>query len=395
MEALSFDNILGEQDIENLFTDPEETSATEDAEDSGKEKPEETKSTETNKTTEVDPESLFEDDDDEEQPESVGSGKETEGKEKGDATTGEDSGTSLNDNFYSSIANALAVDGIFPNLDEETIKKATDAESFSDLIEAEVNARFDEKQQRISQALENGVEPSDIKKYENTLSYLSTVSDNQLAEEGEKGEELRRRIIYQDFLNKGYSPDKAQKFTERTIDAGTDIEDAREALQSNREFFQKQYNKLLEEAQREADKERAEREKQAEKLKKSLLEDKNLMGDMELSKEVRKKVFDNIYKPIYKDPETGQYMTALQKFEAEHHEDFLKYVGLFMTLTDGFKDFKSFAKAEVRKEMKKGLRELEQTLNNTKRSSDGSLKMVTGTVDDPDSYLGKGFKFDL
>ena len=57
------------------------------------------------------------------------------------------------------------MDGIFPNLDDETVKKAVDAESFSDLIEAEINARFDEKQQRISKALENGVEPTDIRKY--------------------------------------------------------------------------------------------------------------------------------------------------------------------------------------------------------------------------------------
>ena len=125
------------------------------------------------------------------------------------------------------------------------------------------------------------------------------------------------------------------------------------------------------------------------------MEDKQLMGDMEISKDVRKKVFDTISRPVYKDPETGEYLTALQKYEMENHADFLKYVGLFMTLTNGFTDFKSFAKAEVKKEMRKGLRELEQTLNNTKRSSDGSLKMVTSATEDPDSYLGAGFKFDL
>ena len=396
MDSLSFDNILGEQDIENLFVSSEEPSATEEVEDTGKKEPENIENSETDKTTEVDPDSLF--DEEEEQPESVGSGKKTEEakKEKEDATPDEDSGTSLNnENFYSSIANALAVDGIFPNLDEEAVKKVTDAESLSEAIESEINARLDEKQQRISKALENGVEPSDIRKYENTISYLSTLTDAQLAEEGDKGEELRRRIIYQDFLNKGYSPDKAQKFTERTIDAGTDVEDAKEALLSNKEFFEKQYNKLLKEAQDEADEERANRQKQADQLKKSLLEDKQLMGDMEISQELRKKVFDNISKPIYKNPETGEYLTALQKYEAEHHADFIKYAGLLFTLTDGFKDFKSFAKAEVKKEMKKGLRELEQTLNSTRRSSDGSLKMVSGAVEDPDSYLGTGFKFAL
>ena len=341
------------------------------------------------KTTEVSPESLFE----EEQPESVGSEKK-EDKGKGGAATDEGKDTSPN-NFYSSIANALAVDGIFPNLDDETIKKAKDAESFSDLIEAEINARLDERQQRISKALEDGVEPSDIKKYEGALQYLNGISDAQLLEEGERGEELRRRIIYQDYLNKAFSPEKAQKMTERSIDSGTDLEDAKEALQSNKEYFQNTYNKLLRDAEAEAQEAKAERQKQSDSLKKSIMEDKQLLGGMELSNDVRRKVFDNLSRPIYKDPETGEYLTALQKYQAENPADFLKYVSLFMTLTDGFKDFKSFTKAEVKKEMKKGLRELEQTLNNTRRTSDGSLNPVAGgKKDDAESYFS-GLTFDL
>jgi hypothetical protein len=391
MEVLSFDNILGEQDIENLFESQEEA-----PDDTGEKAAEETaaveESNETNKTTEVDPESLFEGD--EEKPESVGSEKK-EVQGAGDATTGEDSGTSPNANFYSSIANALAVDGIFPNLDEETIKKANDAESFSDLIEAEINARLDEKQQRISKALENGVEPTDIRRYETVLNNLSRITDAAIAEESEKGEQLRRDIIYQDFINRGYKPEVAQKRTERIIDGGTDIEDAKEALQSNRDFFQSKYDELLEDARVEADKVRAERQRQEAKLKKDIMEDKQLMGGMTISNDVRKKVYENISKPVYKDPETGQYLTALQKYEAEHHGDFLKFASLFYTLTDGFKDFKSFAKAEVKKEMKKGLRDLEQTLSNTRRASDGSLRMVTSVKDDKDSYFGSGMRLDL
>jgi hypothetical protein len=271
----------------------------------------------------------------------------------------------------------------------------TDAETLSDAIEAEVNARLDEKGKRISRALENGVEPNQIRQYEGTLDFLNKVTDAQLTDESESGEQLRQRIIYQDFINKGYKPEKAQKLTQRAIDNGTDVEDAKEALQSNKEYFQEQYDDVLKQAQKDAEKAKEDRRKQEEKLKKSLLEDKNLMGDMEISKDIRKKVFDNISRPIYKDPETGQYLTAIQKFETEHPGEFLKFAGLFFTLTDGFKDFKSFAKAEVRKEMKKGLRELEQTLQNTRRSSDGSLNLVGSRKSDPESFLEGGFKLAL
>ena len=396
MEALSFDNILGEQEIETLFTDPEDNEVPEEPTKNEEEEEVETpdsdpkKQKEKDNTTEdVDPENLFED----KAPESVGSGKDNEGKE-GTAPDNDADGTSPN-NFYSSIANACAVDGIFPNLDDETIKKTVDAESFSNLIEAEINARFDEKQKRISQALENGVEPTDIKKYESTLNYINTITDAAIAEESEKGEQLRYNLIYQDFINKGMTPDKAKKFADRTVDAGTDVEDAKEALLSNKEFFSNAYNKMLQDAQQKADEDKAEREKNAKELEKSLMKDKQLFGDMEISNDIRKKAFDSVSKPVYKDPETGDYMTAIQKYESEHRAEFLKYTGLIFAMTNGFKDFDSFAKGKVKKEVKKGLRELEQTLNNTRRNNDGSLRMVTNQKDDPNSFISKGMKLDL
>jgi hypothetical protein len=116
---------------------------------------------------------------------------------------------------------------------------------------------------------------------------------------------------------------------------------------------------------------------------------------MELSNDVRKKAFDAISKPVYKDPETGQYLTALQKYEMEHRADFLKYAGLLYTITDGFKDFESFTKGKVKKEVRKGLRELEKTLNSTRRSSDGGLRLVTSSREDPESYISKGIKLDF
>ena len=396
MEGLSFDNILGEQEIETLFTDPEDNEVPEEPTKNEEKEEVETpdsdpeKQKEKDNTTEdVDPENLFED----KAPESVGSGKDNEGKE-GTAPDNDADGTSPN-NFYSSIANACAVDGIFPNLDDETIKKAVDAESFSNLIEAEITARFDEKQKRISQALENGVEPTDIKKYESTLNYINTITDAAIAEESEKGEQLRYNLIYQDFINKGMTPDKAKKFADRTVDAGTDVEDAKEALLSNKEFFSNAYNKMLQDAQQKADEEKAEREKNAKELEKSLMKDKQLFGDMEISNDIRKKAFDSVSKPVYKDPETGDYMTAIQKYESEHRAEFLKYTGLIFAMTNGFKDFDSFAKGKVKKEVKKGLRELEQTLNNTRRNNDGSLRMVTNQKDDPNSFISKGMKLDL
>ena len=394
MEGVSFDNILGEQEIENLFMEPEEPTPGEQEVETREDKSGDENDDVQNKTTEtVDPEDLFEEE--EKQPESVGSEKNKEEKEKEGSTDDTGGGTSPNENFYSSIANAMAEDGIFPNLDSETINKADSAEALSDLIEKEVNARLDEKQQRVSKALENGVEPDEIRMYEVTLNNINSIKDADLTAENERGEQLRYNVIFQDFLNKGYSKERADKLTKRSIDAGTDIEDAKEALQSNKEFFQSKYDKLLQDAEKEAEQAKADRQKQAAKLKDSLLKDKGLMGDLEINKEMRQKAFDCISKPIYKNPETGEYMTAVQKYEQEHPVEFIKYVGLVMALTNDFKDWDSFVKGKVKKETSKGLRDLEQKLRGNKLNSDGSMRLVTSVKDDPESYIGRGFKLDI
>ena len=391
MEELSFDNIFGENEINNLFM--EETTENDgddkDTESSVDENPDE--NDETDKTTEVDPEDLFDKTD--EKPESVGSGKKEEVQEQEDSSTDDSGGTSPT-NFYSSIANAVAEDGVFPNLDDETVKKAVDAESFSKLFDLEVEARLDDVQLRIKRALDNGVDASDIRKYEGALSYLSKLNDQQITAENEQAEQLRYNLIYQDFINKGMSPERADKLTKRSINAGTDIEDAKEALQNNRDYFQEKYNDLLETAQKDAEEAKIARQKEADKLRDSLLKDKTLLGDLDISTDMRRKVFDSISKPVYKDPESGAYLTSIQKYEQEHRADFLKYVGLFFTLTDGFKDFDRLFKSKVQKEVKKGLSRLEHTLNNTNRNSDGTLRYRTSVKDDPESYIGS-FKLDL
>lgn len=381
MEELDLSNILSPEEMDNLFD--EEGSNTQET------PPEPTEDDKkNNETTEVqvDAEDLFE-------SESVGSGKEDkQGKED---TTPDGSGTSPKTNFYSSIASALKEDGIFQNLDNDKAKEIKDAESFAQAIRDEVSAQFDERQKRIDEALNAGIEPSEVQKYERTLNYLDSIKDENISDESEQGEQLRRQLIYNDFINRGYSKERAQREVKKSFDAGTDIEDAKESLKSNKEFFKSSYDSIVEEAKKEEEKEIEERKKDAETLKKNILEEEKVFGELQIDKATRQKVFDNVSKPVYKDPETGELFTALQKYEMDNRLDFLKNVGLIYTLTDGFKNLDGLIKGKVKKEVRKGLRELETTINNTARTSDGNLKFATGVDEDPESYVGKGWHLDV
>ena len=391
-EELILDNILGEEEIENLFVDDEvqdtspEDEVTPDQEDGKEDKKNKEKDEETTEVIDVD--NLFTD-----EPESVGSGKDnTKGKE--DTSSREDS-TSPQKTIYSSIAKALKEEGIFPDLDDEVLSKVKEPEDFRDLVEQQIKAGLEERQKRIDDALNYGIEPTEIKRYENTLNFLDSVKEENITDESDKGEELRKNLIFQDFINRGYSRERATREVQKSFNAGTDIEDAKEALKSNTEYFKGKYDDLIEDAKLEAQKEEENRKEQANKLKESILNEKNILGDLSIDKPTRQKIYDNISKPIYKDPETGEYYTAIQKYEKDNRVDFLKYLGLIFTLTDGFKSLDGLVKGKVKKEVKNGLRDLEHAINNTARNSDGNLKFVSGVDEDPESFIGKGWKIDV
>lgn len=387
MEELSFDSILTGDQINSLFSDetiqetPQEDKETKEE----KETPEEKKETEEIEATEVNPDRLFG------EPESVGSEEET--KEKKDTTS---KGSDTSSNFYSSIANALVEDGILQNLDEESLAKISTPEDFAEAISNEIKSQLDERQRRVNEALDLGMEPTEVQKYERFISILDGVTEDRLTAENEEGENLRKNLIYQDYLNKGFSKEKALKMVDRSIKAGTDIDDAREALQGNKEFYKSQYDSMLEKARKADEEEKKKLKKQADELKTSILDEEKAFGEVTLDKATRQRVYDSICKPVFTDPDTGDRLTAIQKYELEHRTEFLKNVGLLFVLTDGFKDINRLVKDKVKKETKKSLRNLEHTLSGRGNSiNGGNLSFANNSGDTDPESLFKGWKLSV
>ena len=375
-----------EVDVENLFSDDggeEETQVTPPA-------PKEKEEKEIEKTTEeeeISPDDLFDN------PESVGSGKDNQEEEE-DTQSEKDKGTSPKTNFYSSIASALKEEGIFPDLDDDTLNGIKTPEDFAEAVEKTVQARLDERQKRIDAALQADVEPDEVKRYEQTLANLDAIKEEYITDETEKGERLRKNLIYQDFRNRGYSEARAKREVEKSFNAGTDIEDAKEALESNREYFSTQYQDLIKEAQEEAKEGQRKIKEEAAQLKKSMLDDKEVFTGITLDKTTRQKAFENITKPVFKT-EDGEYLTAIQKYEMDNPVEFRKYLSVLFTMTDGFKNIDGLVKGKVKKEVKQSLRELEHKLSSTGRNSSGNPRYVGGVEEDTESYIGKGWDLDV
>lgn len=368
------------EDLElNIFDEDVETQEQEIIENN--DNPENKENKENNKTTDVDPESIFNDDEDSSQE---GVSSDEDSKNKGDSTS-QKSGSSPK-NTYSSIAAALKEDGVLLNLEDDDVNNINTPDDFAEAIEKEVTKRLDDSQRRMKEALDYGVQPEEVTQYERTINYLNTLDEDIISSEDEQGETLRRQLIFQDYVNRGFSQERAKKEMEKSFSAGTDVEDAKEALESNKEFFIDSYNKTIQEAKKESENEKKLIQKQAEDLKKAILNTEKPYEGISLSKDRRQKIYDSITKVVDRTAD-GRGLNAIQKYEQENPIEYKQKLATLFELTDGFKNLDVLISGKANKQTRKSLRELDHVLRNTPTYADGRLKLANGSEDE-EAYQG-------
>lgn len=360
MEELSMENILHEEDVQNLFLN-----------DSSEENSEENQEEDLFNTEEENKEVVPQEPNEQEMPPLSQEGQSP-------------------NNFYSSIAHALREDGILSVLQEGV--EINSPEEFANLMREQVKTMYDESQNRISEALELGISPDVIREHEKALSVLNSIDETSLSDEGEKGVNIRKNLIYQDYINRGLSQERALREVEKSFKSGTDIDDAKEALNSNIEFYTQSYNNTLEERKREKEEQEAYNEKLFSDIDNNISQSRNILGGIEVPESYRNRAREVLFRQSYKDKETGEYLTELQAYQKHNYPEFLKNVAILYALTDGFKNTGNLIKGKVNKEVRSSIANLENTINNTSRDTGGNIRFSSGV--DPESSLGT-FTLDI
>lgn len=311
--------------------------------------------------------------------ESVGS----EGNGNGDESTATQDDSSPN--HISSIADALRDGGVFRTLTKEDIDSIVDESTFSNAIEREAQNRLDEQQKRIVEALDHNVPVDKIKYFENTIKVLNDITDESLRDESDGAENKRKNIIYQNYINKGIPHKEAAKLATLSVESDEGgMEEACEALEECREFFNKQYADTIKKAKDADAKREQEIKRRQESIKKSIMETSEFLNSLDVSDAMRKKIYDNVSKPVHK-LEDGTPQTEIQKYISEHPEDFWTNVSALMTITDFFTNYDSLVNKPLKNAMKKSNDKLKNVLNTTKINDDGTLKYQRGVSVDDDS----------
>jgi len=242
--------------------------------------------------------------------------------------------------LYSSLAKVLQEEGVLPSLESgKEIKSVEDlVDAFRNEIKSNEFADLTEEQKTYLQAIRTGVPADHFVQQQSLISNLKTIQDDEIS----SNEELRKNIIYQDFLLKGYSPEKAEKFTQRSIDIGEDVDDAKEALQSLIQIQEGELQKQMQLAEQAKAQKAEEDKKQLLSFKKYLEDAKEFIPGVKMTQKVAEKVFEQATKPIAKAP-NGIPLNAVQKARMENPLEFEAKLNYLFYLTKGFSDFTKIA----------------------------------------------------
>lgn len=302
-------------------------------------------------------------DTDPEKEESVGNKdkqvEDLEDKDPKDKDDSSDDEGSSSQKLYSSLASALAEEGIITSL--ENIEEIKTPEDLFKVIKEEIKknefADLTEEQKQYLEAVRTGIQPQVYNDYQAVLKQLETVTEEELKENAE----LRKGLMVQDFVNQGISKEKAEKLAQRSIDLGEDVEDSKEALASLKEATKKEYQKMLDDQKQAKIDAEKKNQDQIKKLKDDLYNTNEIIPGLKINEAVKQKVYDQMTKVVGKSAKTGEPLNALTQAREKDPIGFTIKMHYLFNLTNGFSDFTKL----TQKVKSNAVKQLENTLRKT------------------------------
>ena len=266
------------------------------------------------------------------------------------------------------IASTLQAEGV---IDLEEGEQITSSKQILDAVRSKIEknefADLNEDQKLYVEALREGIPEADVKQNQQNIKALNGITDEAI----ESNEELRRTLITQGLIADGLTEAKAVKSANRIVEAGDDLEEARDAYKTLKEVeggrIAKETTRLKEEAT-------SNKEKDAAKLaalKTSVLETEEFIKGIKVNSSTREKVFNTMTKVVSHDKQ-GNPLNAINTARHKDPEGMEKMETYLFNLTNGYTDFKVFKN----KMKSKGVKELDEQLKGT-QAGGGSSKSVS------------------
>ncbi len=276
--------------------------------------------------------------------------------------------------LYSSLAAEFKAKGVLSNLDLEK-EKISSMEDINKALEKEIEARLSDKQKQLDAAINAGAPADEVNYQIDSIERLEGITQDFLADDN--NQELRMNVIAQDFINRGYTQEKALSMAQRSIDAGEDVEDAVSALD---EIIKLEKGKLDEIVNRVKNEEK----KGLEDIKSFIHGKDEIIPGIKLTATQKETLFNQVTTDV------GNKDNAFIKAQKENPLEMRMKLEAMFFLTKGLTDFSVFGAAKETK-ITKGIEDL---LRGAKFTESGQIN--TDVKDSMSSFTVKdleGFQF--
>lgn len=246
-----------------------------------------------------------------------------------------------NSSPLTSLTSALREDGVLSSLSDDELKEIKSGSDLISVIRKQIEKNeysdLNEDQKEYLKALRNGVPEDSYREAKNSSKQLADISAFDL--EGEDKLDFRRKVLTQDFLVKGFEQSEAEKYAERSIDLGEDVEDSKKALARLQKVEKERIAKLSEEAETRNREAQENYQKRLNTLKTKVLDTKEVIPNLKVNEDTQNKVYDLMTKTAGYDRNNNP-ISAVVKSMIED-QDYLVKLNYLHHLTDGFKSWDS------------------------------------------------------
>ncbi len=268
--------------------------------------------------------------------------------------------STLSPKFFSSLVQALKEGGILEDVEDKDIKSQED---FFSVLEESIKARefadLDENQKQYLDALRSGIPHEDIVTHQRNIEAYNSITDDVISEESTDGEDLRRTIIMNNFIGKGFNEAKAKKLTDKIFDSGEDVDEAREALNELKTIEKQQFEaeKQSRAAQKAA---QAKAEKESiEKLNKIVKDTNEIIPGMKIPQTLKNNIIKGLTQPVaYTDD--NRPLDIISKYLYDNPIEGRVKLAYLLSVTDGMKKMNVLenkrAKSNAFKELENALK---------------------------------------
>jgi len=262
--------------------------------------------------------------------------------------------------LYSTLATTLVEQGVLTSVDESSLKDVENIDQFVDLMKEQIKAQeladLSDTQKEILKGVREGASTDTVSQFKNAMSQLDNISDEMI----EKDVAVQQDLIYQDYLSKGFTKEKAAKMVDRSTKLELLAEDAKDAHTNLKAVVTSRFEASKTEDAAALDKADAQASKQADELKSTILDSKQIM-DMDVPENTRKEVYAEMMKHVSVNPETNKPENALMKYQRENPTEFSQKLYFLWKASNGFTNLDYFGNKKASNNIKNLERAIKQS----------------------------------